>query len=230
LTRYEYDDARVHPALLHNLVRIVDPEGRTIVENIYGQDPEDDGFNRVVGQYFRGDEFECEYTRLRWVPPVADMLNDACCQTTLRSTTGPVRVYTFNWRGDLLDERFRLTCDGSFRLWAQSYRYNAQGERIEVRLPNGLGKRYLYDHGNPNPCARGNLLRMTRIPPPPPLQPEQFLWSFTYEPRCQGKNSPRSCFLAIRLGRLSRNLAAAPTSEMAGSGSRARTRPLSGVI
>src|SRR5262249_41472042 len=127
-TRYEYDDPRAHPAIRHNIVRVIDPGGRAAVENEYGRDPSGDDFNPVVRQCYQGEEPLYRYARLRYVAPGPESVNDAYLRAEVRTCCGPLRVYTFNDRGNLLDERFRLSADGTYRLWAASYRYNANGE------------------------------------------------------------------------------------------------------
>ncbi|MDP9373954.1 MAG: DUF6531 domain-containing protein, partial [Chloroflexota bacterium] len=184
-TDYEYDDFQAHPALQHNIVRVSDPAGRTVVENEYGRDPSGDDFNRVVRQYALGDEYHYRYTRLRYVPPLAEALNDAYLRAEFLAPCTPLRVYTFNFRGGLLDERYRLVRDGSYRLWVTSYRYNRQGELSELRRSNGLCVRFAYAEAAPDPRDRGNLLRVTLSPPPTSLLVDRVLWEATYEPRFQ---------------------------------------------
>ena len=185
VTCYEYDEYQGHPALQHNIVRVIDPEGRTILENEYGSDPMSDDFNRVVRQYYMGDEYLYRYTRLRYVVPTPESINDAYLRVEYVVPCNPLHVYTFNYRGNLLDERFRLCADGSYRLWAMTYRYNKHGEMAELRRPNGLGMRFTYDEDNPDPKNCHNLLAINLIAPPTTFLTDREIWRFTYEPRYQ---------------------------------------------
>lgn len=180
--RYEYDRDRTHPALLHNMVRVLDPAGQLVVENEYGDDPMSEDFGRIVRQVFGGFEATFHATRLALVPRVPEASNVPAVQVE-SIDPGVLRVHTFNYRGDLLDERFRLVADGSFRIVARSYRYDAQGNVIDVRESNGLGTLLTYDYENSDPRARGNLLRMERVAPPSRPAPSRLVRRSTYEPQ-----------------------------------------------
>jgi hypothetical protein len=47
-THYEYDRFKEHPALIHNLTKIIDPSDQVVVENQYGNEPGSDDFGRVI--------------------------------------------------------------------------------------------------------------------------------------------------------------------------------------
>jgi RHS repeat-associated protein len=58
-TTYEYSSGTA--PLGHNLIRVIDPRGRTVLENEFGDDPGQLNFNRVIGQRRGGDtRFEYE--------------------------------------------------------------------------------------------------------------------------------------------------------------------------
>lgn len=181
-TRYEYDRFRTHPALLHNLTRVIDPAGQVVVENRYGDNPDNDDFGRVVYQEFNGFVAAFSATRLQYVPRMSEAINVPALRVEV-VYQGFLTVYTFNYRGDLLDERFRLVRDGSYRLVARVYRYDEQSNLIERREPNGLGVLYEYDHENPDLIARANLLRISLSAPPTRPAPGREIARFTYEPR-----------------------------------------------
>ena len=183
-TCYEYDRFRSHPALIHNLIRVIDPAGQVVVENQYGDDPGTDDFSRVVYQEFGGFEAIYSATRLQYVPRTPDAINIPALRVEVVDP-GVLHVYTFNYRGDLLDERFRLVYDGSYRLVARIYRYDEQGNLIEQREPNGLGYLMEYDHTNPDPRGRGNLLRLSLSAPPSKPAPGREVARYTYESRYQ---------------------------------------------
>ncbi|GAA1662307.1 hypothetical protein GCM10009744_65140 [Kribbella alba] len=182
--QYVYSDAD-HPALQHNIVAVVDGDGRLVVENVYGADPASDDFNRVVRQSVCEAEYRFAYKRLRYVSQAPESMNDAASRTELLEPDGTYRVYSFNVRGLLLDERTRLQADGSYRAWATSYRYSASGALQEVIRPNGLTTRLTYDDANPDPCARGSVLEARLVAPPTTLASTRHLWSATYEPHYQ---------------------------------------------
>jgi RHS repeat-associated protein len=183
-TCYEYDRFREHPALIHNLTRVIDPAGQVVVENQYGDDPYTDDFGRVVYQEFAGFVATFHATHLQYVPRVPDAINVPALRVEVVDP-GVLHVYTFNYRGNLLDERFRLVQDGSYRLVARIYRYDEQGNLIEQREPNGLGLLFTYDHENADPRARGNLLRASLSAPPTRPAPGRVIAQMTYEPRYQ---------------------------------------------
>ncbi len=183
-TCYEYDRFRSHPALLHNLTRLIDSAGQVVVENYYGADPDTDDFGRVVYQEFGGFQTDYSATRLQYVPRTPDAVNIPALQVEIVESR-ILHVYTFNYRGDLLDERFRLIKDGSYRLVARISRYDEQGNLIEQRESNGLGFLMEYDDTNPDPRARGNLLRLSLSAPPTKPAPGRVVARYTYEPRYQ---------------------------------------------
>ena len=168
MTCYEYDEDQALSELRNNILRVIDAKGQTIVENFYGTDSTDDSFNRVVKQYFMGGEYLFKYTNIRYIPPFDEYINDAYLQTEFYEPERPLKVLTFNFRGNLLDERFRLCADGSYRVWAQSYRYNKNGQMTEFYYANGMADIYeYYEHDPNNPASviekNGNLLRVFKL-------------------------------------------------------------------
>jgi hypothetical protein len=57
VTRYEYDDTQPLGEQRSNITRVIDAKGQVVVENLYGTEPGDLSFNRVVRQYFMGGEY-----------------------------------------------------------------------------------------------------------------------------------------------------------------------------
>jgi RHS repeat-associated protein len=180
-TNYDYDTEQGHPALRHNLIRVTAPDGRVTVENEYGDDPASDDFGRVVHQTFDHFEAILTATRLQFVPRTPDAINVPALRVE-SFDPGIQRVLTFNYRGDLLDERMRLIFDGTFRLVARTYRFDAQGNISERREPNGMGMAYTYDFQNLDPRARGNLLRAELLPAPTQVAASRIVQRWTYEP------------------------------------------------
>jgi RHS repeat-associated protein len=182
---YEYADPESHPALLHNIVRVLDHDGRTVLENTYGEDLGTDDFNRVVVQLYIGQEFTYSATKLAYAPSMPLSVNDPVLQVRELTSDRPLKVYTFGSGGNLIDERTRLIADGSYRIWAQSYIYTKWGDLAESRKPNGLALLRNYDVDNPDPRNRGNVLTVTRVAPPDAFLPERVIWQFTYDQQIQ---------------------------------------------
>jgi RHS repeat-associated protein len=181
-TQYEYGDQFSEaPGLRHNLTRVIDPDGREVVENTYGQDPASDDFARVVQQDVGGFTTCYTATRLQFVPRTLDAINVPAWRVEV-DDPGTLFVYTFNYRGDLLDQRVRLVLDGSMRLVARAYRYDEAGNLTERYEPNGFGCLMQYDAIAIDPRARGNLLRVELVAPPTAPGPSRVVARYTYEP------------------------------------------------
>lgn len=156
---YEYDADADHPAMRDNLIRIVDARGRTYLENEYAGPDVGWAFNSVIRQVFGGFEYQFDYEQLQYVPPDEAYVDVPATRTSVAMPDGGLHVYTFNYRGDLLDHRVRLSRDRSYRVVATQYGYDAQGNLTEVTAPDGARQVMRYDAANPDPCARRNLLR-----------------------------------------------------------------------
>ena len=180
--RYVYDTSASHPALIHNLTQVIDGNQELVVENVYGADPDNDDFNRVVQQEYAGYVSQFAATRLQYVPPGPDAINVPALRVEVIDP-GYYFIYTFNNRGDLLDKRFRLGVDGSWRLVATTCRYDEQGNLIERYDADGRGLVYELDTTNPDPRARGNLLRILERASPLAPAPANVTFRATYEPR-----------------------------------------------
>jgi RHS repeat-associated protein len=183
-TCFEYDTVHDHHALVHNITRVVDALGRVVVENRYGTDPASPDFNRVVRQYYAGTTSTFAATPLRWVPPSPLALNIPALRVE-SVEDGVYHVYTFNWRGDLLDHRFRLVRDRTYRLVCRQSRYDRQGNPIEVQEPDGVRCTRIFDVDAEDPRARGNLLRVTLHSPVHRAAPPREVLHVTWEPRYQ---------------------------------------------
>ncbi len=195
-TQYDYDATQTHPALQHNLIRIVDANGNVAVENTYGNDPLTDDFCRIVHQTY-GD-FDAEFctTELQVVPRIPDVINAPTLRVQIVDP-GYFYVHTYNFRGDLLDQRFRLTRDGTNRLVTRTFLYDAQGNPRERWEANGLGLLNTYDFANPDPRARGNLLKREMVAPPTQPAPSRIMALMTYEPQFHRLKSVRDATGAI---------------------------------
>lgn len=189
-TRFVYDRDADFPQLRHNILQVVRPDGRLMVETEYGSDPGKDDFGRVVSQEF--DRFYTTFhaRRLQFVPRLPDAINVPALQVEVIDP-GVFSVHTFNYRGDLLDERFRLSRDGSYRLVARTARYDAQGNLIQRQEADGLTAVYTYDFEHEDPRARGNLLRFELVASPIAPAPSRILQEATYEPQFHRPKSIR---------------------------------------
>ncbi|WP_119271173.1 DUF6531 domain-containing protein [Taklimakanibacter deserti] len=155
-TCYEYDFLNPHPAARHNLRRVVDAEGQTYLQNEYGGPEAGWAFNRITQQLHGDFLYQFEYEQIQYVPedPVyADVL---ARRTVVHPPDGSLHTYTFNYRGDLINYRFRLNRDGSYRVVVYAWEYDTQGNMTKEIGP-AVTTHFEYDHENQDPCARGNL-------------------------------------------------------------------------
>lgn len=180
--RYEYDRDFEHPALQHNLTRVIDENGDQVLENEFSGDPTSEDFGRVVRQYAEGSQTRFSAERIRAVPEIPEAVNIPATQVSVVEG-GNLIVYTFNYRGDRLDERFRLSRDGSARLVARTIRYDERGNPIDRREPNGLGVETDYDTSADDPRAWANPLERVLRAPPASGATDRRVFSASYEDR-----------------------------------------------
>lgn len=163
-TTYEYDFQADHPAMQHNILRSVDPDGYTYLQNEFGQQGTGWNFNRVVKQIYGDLIYECNYEQIQYVPPKPEFVQYPALRTEVRTPDGALHTHTFNYRGDLLEKRLRLNSDGSYRVVVQEWEYDNQGN-ITAEVRPDQGRTILtYDAANEDPCSRGNLLKAEVLP------------------------------------------------------------------
>ena len=184
-TIYEYDSYASHPAMQHNILRIHDAEDRLMVENEFAGPEAGWEFNSVVRQRFAGFEYQFEYQQIQYVWPDPIYVDVLAARTLVRRPDGSLHTYTFNYRGDLLDHRFRLIRDGSFRVISSQNQYDAEGNLTEHVTPDGIRQIFTYDSANMDPCARHNLVRVELAAPLSNMVPSRVLYEGQYEPRYQ---------------------------------------------
>lgn len=165
VSEFEYSLDASHPAMRHNITRVLDGNGDAIVSNSYGDDAGSWTWNRIVEQWQGDDRWCFSYRQVQWLAPLEEHLNEGMWQTDVVEPDGALRVYTFNFRGDLLDERVRLLADGSMRVAVTNRVYDPQGNLSERRVADGAATVWIFDHANPDPRHRGTLLRVMLRPP-----------------------------------------------------------------
>lgn len=182
---FHYDHAFAPPELRHNIVRIEDNEGNVYLQNAYEQDPASWQYGRVTEQLYGGFQFQFCYTQLQWVPADPLFINIPSVQAVVVNPDFGLETYTFNYRGDLLDRRFRLQKDRSYRVVAWQYEYDEQGNPAVITRPDGSRETSTYDAGNSDPCMRGNLLRKELSAATGYPAPSRIIWRASYEPAYQ---------------------------------------------
>lgn len=184
-TSYDYDSYNPHPAMQHNILRIHDAQDRVTVENEFAGPEDGWEFNAVVRQRTAGFEYQFEYQQIQFVWP--DVLNAdvLASRTMIRSPDGCLHTYTFNYRGDLLDHRLRLSRDGSYRVVASQWRHDAEGNITEAVAPDGVRTVFTFDASNPDPCARRNLLRVELVSPFPDIVASRVVFQARYDAQYQ---------------------------------------------
>lgn len=184
-TQFVYDVRNPHPAMQHNLLRIVGADRRTILENTYGGPEAGWAFNGVIRQLAGDFEWRFDYAPVQEVPEEDVYLDTPHVQTSVRRPDGGLHIYTFNWRGDLLDHRFRLNRDGTARICVTTYRYDPAGNLAEQVGPDGARVVFTYDYANIDPCARRNLLHVDLAEPIAGVSASRRVHECRYEDRYQ---------------------------------------------
>lgn len=184
-TSYDYDVFADHPAMQHNIVRVRDSDGRVAVENEFAGPEAGWSFNAVVHQRLGDFDYRFDYEQVQFVWPDPLFVDVPATRTLVRPPDGSLHTHSFNYRGDQLEYRCRFVRDGSNRVAATRFRYDAAGNLLELRASDGQRTVYSYDHANPDPRARHNLLKVERVAALPGIVPSRTVLSCVYEPRYQ---------------------------------------------
>lgn len=184
-TAYDYDEHASHPAMRHNIVRVWDARDRVYLENEYAGPEAGWAFNTVTRQTTGDFAYDFAYEQIQWVAQDPAFLDDIATRTSVYPPDGSLHVYTFNYRGDVLDHRFRLDADRSHRVIAAQWRYDAVGNVTEAVAPDGVRTLFAYDSANPNPCARRNLREVRLAAPLPGAQPSRLIMRAEHDPEYQ---------------------------------------------
>lgn len=182
---YHYTEPFAPVELRHNIVRVEDASGAVYLENAYDEDPSSWSYARVVEQLYGGYLFQFQYTQLQSVPADAVYINIPAVRVETLNPDFGLETYTFNYRGDLLDRRFRLVKDKSFRVVAVQYEFDEQGNLAATTKPDGSQERNIYDAANPDPRMRGKLLQKELVAASGFPVPSRIVWHGKYEPLYQ---------------------------------------------
>lgn len=182
---YSYADPFEHPLIRHNIVRVEDSQGNVYIENAYEDDPASFGFGKVTEQLYGDYLYQFCYTQLQYVQDDPLFINIGAVQVEVMNPDLEVETYTFNYRGDLLDRRYRLVKDLSFRVVAIEYAYDRQGNLVSTTLPDGSAALAVCDDANPDPRMRGKLLRRELTAASGFPAPSRIVWRGGYEPHYQ---------------------------------------------
>jgi RHS repeat-associated protein len=183
--QYDYEASWAAPDLRHGILRVTDGDGRVYLENEYQPDPTAWGYGRVVRQLVGGYLYQYTYSQLQWVPANAAFVNIPAARVEVLTPQLGLETYTFNYRGDLLDRRIRLTRDNSFRVLAWTYEMDTQGNLAVGTRPDGSQEIYSFDFENADPRMRGRLLRKELTAAAGFPAPSRIVWRGAYEPTYQ---------------------------------------------
>ena len=127
---------------------------------------------RVTSQYVGSYLFQFCSRQLQLVPANPVHINIPAVAVEVLNPDFGLETYTFNYRGDLLDRRYRLNKNGiPFRVVVWQYKFDAQGNRTVVTRPDGSQELSTYDAANADPRMRGKMLQArndlgVRLPAP----------------------------------------------------------------
>ncbi|MBT1704922.1 DUF6531 domain-containing protein [Chryseosolibacter indicus] len=186
ITRYyHYEHPWALPELRHNIVRVEDAKGNVYLENVYEQDPATFSYSRITEQLYGGYLFQFRYTQLQYVAPDPLFINIPSVQIEVMNPDYGLETYTFNYRGDLLDRRYRLNKDMSFRVVAWLYEFDEQGNLHKTTRPDGSEEINTFDFSNADPRMRNKILQKEVTSAAGFPSPSRIIWRGKYEPAYQ---------------------------------------------
>lgn len=183
-TSYTYGRRSDPRPLRHAITRVEDGDATFVLNTYIPERGEwDDGRveSQLVGDYL----YQYRYTQLQYVPPAPEFINIAAVRTEVLAPDKSLSTHTFNYRGDLIDHRFRLVVDKSYRIVATQYVYDTQGNRSSIVHPDGMEERMTYADTHQDPRMRGHVLRHEVFPRPGFPVPSRILYEAEYEPTYQ---------------------------------------------
>ncbi len=178
---YHYEQPFKYPELRHNILRIEDSEGNVYLENKYEQDPASWHYARLTKQMYGNCLFQFRYTQLQSVPADPIYINIPAVSVEVMNPGFGLETYTFNYRGDLIDRRFRLNKDKSFRIVIWQYDFDEQGNLSVITKPDGSREIITYDFGNTDPRMRRNMLQRELTSAIGFPSPSRIVWRAKYE-------------------------------------------------
>src|SRR5699024_1344839 len=89
------------------------------------------------------------------------------------------------YRGDLLDRRYRLSRDQSFRVVVWQYEFDDQGNLAKTTNPDGSEEINIFDVAHTDPRMRSNLLKKERTSASGFPSPSRIVWRGAYEANTQ---------------------------------------------
>lgn len=137
-TFYEYSSSTYSAELQHDLIRIIDPAGRSYLENEYGSVRGNLSFKRVIRQRQGGGESLFEYENV--VNEFDHDYNDSekpSVQVNYVARNGQEIHNVYNKFGNLLLKEEYIIESGRRRLLQWRYRYNRDGALIGMLSPEG---------------------------------------------------------------------------------------------
>ena len=182
---YHYEQPWALPELRHNIVRIEDNHGNIYVENTYDEDPSSLSFARVTEQLYGGFLYQFNYTQLQYVPANPVYINIPALRVEVMNPDFGLETYTFNYRGDLIDRRYRLIKDKSLRVVVWQYEFDEQGNPSKTTKPDGSDELSVFDFSNIDPRMRNNLLQHEITSASGFPAPSRIIWRGRYEEKFQ---------------------------------------------
>lgn len=178
---YYYEEPWAFPELRHNIIRVEDAQGNVYLENTYDKDPASWSYAKITEQLYGGYLYQYRYTPLQWVPSNPVYINIPYVSVEMMNPDYGVETYTFNYRGDLLDQRIRLSKDKSYRVVVWQYEFDEQGNASKVTRPDGSEIINVYDFAHADPRMRGKLLGKELTAAAGFPSPSRIIWRGKYE-------------------------------------------------
>jgi YD repeat-containing protein len=193
---YDYPtDMLDSPALAHSITAVYDGDENTFISNEYDTDPSSWSYGRVLNQISGEFGYAYEYQPIQWIPQDGANVNQQVLVTGVQMPDGGLRTFTFNYRGDLVEQRIRMAQDGTFKVIVSGYRYDQFGNLSEY-IPNRtdifpapitLNYRVEFKYATSTDVRmRGRLVQVTlvRLPSTPAPDPEDLgqkvIWKAAY--------------------------------------------------
>ena len=144
-TYYGYSSSSFTGELMHNLLRIIDPEGQLYLENEFGIQKGLLSYNRVIRQRQGKGEYYLEYTDIipqqSWNYSPEEM---PAHRTILCQRNGHPVEHIYNKFGNLIVKKEKILQGCSIKELISRYRYDKDGKVIGSLSPEGSIVQYYY--------------------------------------------------------------------------------------